>query len=414
MARNSQLRKLSTVYVADEPNPNMSMECMMEPETEPVLLGNCPKHGFEAAQQQRSIKEFQRMDAPWGLASMLAEENPGISLRIFLLDNSGSTSGADGHVVEKGSRGEMQEFEATRWEEICAMALDQAEWNARAGVRSEFILLNPPCPQNPQNGRDFFVIDPNAGNAKGQVEVLSRLLRNNGPRGATPLAQRLAQLTHRLQHEVRDHKRIMLTIVTDGLPTSPNDGTCTDRDRHEFVQMLRTFTHSFNSFVVIRLATDDDSTVDYYNKIDEELELPLDILDDLQGEAKEVHECGNGWFAYTPMIHRIREGGSFEKLFDLLDERAFKAHEISKFAEFLLRGPKDARFPREPRALLKVVRDAVAKAPLVYNGRLRRMTPVVDLKMLEKALGLSTLQRMKVLPARMIRALTCSSKLPSE
>lgn len=30
--------------------------------------------------------------------------------------------------------------------------------------------------------------------------------------------------------------------------------------------------------------------VKYYNRIDEELELPLDILDDLTGEAKELHE----------------------------------------------------------------------------------------------------------------------------
>lgn len=30
--------------------------------------------------------------------------------------------------------------------------------------------------------------------------------------------------------------------------------------------------------------------------------------DDLNGEAKELHAIGNGWFAYTPLLHRIREG----------------------------------------------------------------------------------------------------------
>ena len=30
--------------------------------------------------------------------------------------------------------------------------------------------------------------------------------------------------------------------------------------------------------------------------------------DDLTGEAKELHAIGNGWFAYTPLLHRIREG----------------------------------------------------------------------------------------------------------
>ena len=30
--------------------------------------------------------------------------------------------------------------------------------------------------------------------------------------------------------------------------------------------------------------------------------------DDLTGEANELHAIGNGWFAYTPLLHRIREG----------------------------------------------------------------------------------------------------------
>lgn len=206
----------------------------------------------------------------------------------------------------------------------------------------------------------------------------------------------------------------MLTIVTDGLPTSPNNGQCSNRDKSDFVQELRAFSSSFNSFIVIRLATDDDSTVDYYNKIDEELELPLDILDDLSGEAKEVHACGNGWFAYTPIIHRIREGGSLDKIFDLLDERALKVPEIAKFLELLFRGPDDEVFPRDPKELFKVAQEAAASAPRVFNGRLGRMSEVIDLKLLRKALGLSQLQRMKALPASMLRALVCSKGLPRE
>jgi len=284
------------------------------------------------------------------------------------------------------------------------MALEQASWNAKAGVRSEFHLLNPPCPQNPEEGRDFAVVDPLVGNVTCQVAQLEQMLYANGPRGPTPLGARLSQLRHRLMQEVSDGRRIMLSIVTDGLPTIEKNYQVFN-DTQSFIQELRAFAGSLNCFVVIRLATDDDSTVDFYNKIDEELELPLDILDDLNGEAKEVSDSGNGWFAYTPMIHRIREGGSFEKLFDLLDERPFQAPEIATFLEYLLRGPKDDPFPRKPKELLARVEQLLPAAPWVYDGLSSKMVPPVNIKKLKKALGQTTLSRVRAMPAKALRAM---------
>jgi len=407
-----QMPTASEAYlVEDELNPTM---VFAEPETEPVLLG-APKLGPRwDVHHQKRVTAYRAMDAPWGFANMLAQEDPNIELRVFLLDNSGSTSQSDGHVLEKNHCGQLQAVPASRWDEICSMALAHAEWNARAGVRSEFLLLNPPCPNEPVDGRDFVIIDPKAGSSQAQVEVLAQVLRSNGPRGVTPLASRLQQLRHRLQGQVKAGRRIMLTIVTDGMPTSPDCGSCTQRDRDLFVKELRAFTATFNSFVVIRLATDEESTMEYYNKIDEELELPLDILDDLRGEAQEVYDCGNGWFAYTPLMHRIREGGTLEKLFDLLDERALKLPEIAKFLEFLFRTPQSAPFPRNPEELYRIAKEAVEAAPLVYNGRLDRMSPAVDLRLLKKSLGLNAAARMRSLPGRMVRAMTCSKHLPHD
>jgi len=381
-----------------------------EPEIEPMLLGARGHQNINS--HDKRVKAYQGMETPFGLADMLANEDPSVALRIFLLDNSGSTSNADGHVLHKDSLGRTQSITTTRWEEICATALDQAKWNATAGVRSEFILLNPPCPQNPLAGRDFAVVDPKNGSPAAQVEILRKILAQNGPRGTTPLTTRLQQLQRRLANEVKDGRRVMLSIVTDGMPTSPNNGTTSQHDRAAFVNQLRSFTSEFNAFVVIRLATDDEDTVDYYNRIDEELELPLDILDDLKGEADEVHACGNGWFVYTPLIHRIREGGTLEKLFDLLDERAFTMPEIAKFMELLFRGPNDAPFPRNPQELLKRGKEINARSVHVYDSRLDTTMPPLNIKLLEKALGQSSWQRLKASPGRLMRTLACAKHLP--
>jgi hypothetical protein len=42
-------------------------------------------------------------------------------------------------------------------------------------------------------------------------------------------------------------------------------------------------------WVVIRLCTDEDKMVNYWNNVDSEIELNMDVIDDPLGEAKEIH-----------------------------------------------------------------------------------------------------------------------------
>ena len=43
-------------------------------------------------------------------------------------------------------------------------------------------------------------------------------------------------------------------------------------------------------WVVIRLCTNDNNMTQYWNGIDSEVELNMDVIDDPLGEAKEIHK----------------------------------------------------------------------------------------------------------------------------
>merc|ERR1712190_533953 len=134
----------------------------------------------------------------------------------------------------------------------------------------------------------------------------------------------------------RSGQMIFLTIATDGLPTSMTSGQSTPADQQRLVDQLRCLGGVLPLQLVIRLCTDDKTTIDFYNRIDEELEFPLDILDDIASEAQEVARANrNDWFAYTPLIHRLREAGTLCKVLDAIDERPLKPVEVRYLAELL-------------------------------------------------------------------------------
>eukprot|EP00927_Polykrikos_kofoidii_P000765 TRINITY_DN10292_c0_g1_i2.p1 TRINITY_DN10292_c0_g1~~TRINITY_DN10292_c0_g1_i2.p1 ORF type:complete len:455 (-),score=77.45 TRINITY_DN10292_c0_g1_i2:34-1398(-) len=339
---------------------------------------------------EEQIESYVNAGVPWYLAENLTHEEADVGRRVFLLDNSGSTSCADGHVLLEKSSGDHYCVPATRWEEIRAMAIDHAKWHAAVGTPCDFLLLNSPRPGAPMQGRDYAVIDPDEGDIEGQMQVLLNLLDRNGPRGGTPLAQRLQALRARLMHneEVMNGSRITLTIATDGLPTSVSPES-TPEDQATFVEELRRFAQAFNAMVIIRLTTDDEEVVGFCNRLDAEVELPLDIIDDLHGEASELFLQGNGWLTYSPLLHRLREAGATNKLFDVLDERRLTIGEISELSQMLFRKRDEPPFPRHNAELLfEIIAKHVAVAAPVFDGRRSCMVPPVDLRMLRKALSL--------------------------
>ena len=131
------------------------------------------------------------------------------------------------------------------------------------------------------------------------------------PSGRTPICQLLGQIHGKilaLADTLRNGRQLAsIVILTDGEPT---DG--------DILEALKPF-EELPVWIVIRLCTNDEEIVNFWNKIDEDLELNIEVLEDLNEEAVEVFQH-NPWLNYCEPLHRLREFGMPLKEIDMLDE----------------------------------------------------------------------------------------------
>jgi len=336
--------------------------------------------GVHEKQVQEGLVE---LGVPRPLAVELAKEDQCIGLRIYLLDNSGSMHAMDGNLLTVLPGGKTEQRGCTRWEEICSFAQEHAKWNLSTGVPAEFMLLNSPnhcAGTEPHEGTDYLRVDNTKPAA---VDDLTRLLRNSPPRGGTPITARLREIGARIQAEVSDlaskGQIVYLTLATDGLPTTING----QRDSSNMVEELKRMANTLPVQMVIRLCTDDAEVVEFYNRVDEEYELPLDILDDFESEAKEIASAGNDFFVYTPIIHRIREAGTLYKLLDNIDEQKFNQLEVRKMVELLSPGFASSG---DDRAFVAQCQELIGKRSAVFDPISGVMKPFLDIRKLKQTL----------------------------
>ena len=128
---------------------------------------------------------------PPGLSRVACDEARRVGLRLFVLDNSGSTAAMDGHVLRPGDR----LLSSSRWEEICSLAASAAALADATGTPAEFHLLNPLRRGASVEGEDFV----RTRGAADDGARLSTFLARVSPGGVTPLAERLRELRPRLE-----------------------------------------------------------------------------------------------------------------------------------------------------------------------------------------------------------------------
>ena len=204
----------------------------------------------------------------------------------------------------------------SRWSEMTEALKFHVGLARAANAPCEFRLLNSAAPVSIGFGRN----DEDAG--------YSTLIRafEDSPDGGTPLCRHIREIVAKIssmETQLRSQgQKACVVIMTDG--------ESSDGDIAQAMQPLK----ALPVWVVIRLCTDDDKIVNYWNNIDSQLELGMDVLDDLCGEAIEVGGC-NPWLTYGEPLHRLREFGIAVKELDLLDESLLTLEQVRKMSSIM-------------------------------------------------------------------------------
>jgi hypothetical protein len=258
---------------------------------------------FRGIQNDGGAREFLSQHRwPPGLQEAFIQNLTKTPIRFFVCDDSGSMATSDGHRIIE-NHGKFQMAPCTRWTEL-GDAMKFHVGLAQAGcIPTEFRMLNSSAPIR----IGFSPDEP--------LEAKQNMLAlfENYPGGGTPLCRHIREIAS----QISSYTPALLSRGQRACVIIATDGESSDGDIAEALRPLK----DLPCWVVVRLCTNEDRISDYWNGIDAQLEVQMDVLDDLSGEGGEIFKV-NPWLTYCDILHRMREFGISLKEFDTLDEAA--------------------------------------------------------------------------------------------
>jgi len=353
-------------------------------DVENILRRAKEKEGNIACDQ---LKRLQERGFPEGLAKQLALNTVQFPLRFWVIDNSGSMIAADGQrlVGDKRDSKIYRSVICTRWKELQETVIHHAELAALLEAPKIFRFLNN---TGVGDGSQEFVVQ----NFE-DFERAQETLQEVSPDGGTPLTNHIRAIRERIGEWTSKlliyNQKVVVVIATDGLPTD-TVGVEGDNHTEEFVAELKELL-KLPVWLVIRLCTNERKVVDFYNELDNKLEMSIEVIDDLVKEAREIHGY-NKWLTYTIPLQRLRESGFKHRLFDLLDERKLTHNEMRSYCMFLFgkdyfEGVPDPEIDMDSflSSLNRIQMNE--KNMLQWNAVMKQRTELINIKSVKKEYG---------------------------
>ena len=344
-----------------------------------------------------TLQNLYRSGYTPGLVNLLTSHRENFAARIWILDNSGSMAIGDGYRIVQTSNQRTEGQRVTRWEELTQMVVEQAEVASSLNLFTEFHFLNDP---GPAIGSQTFAVGRGKYQVPQEVSQVRNLMLKAKPVGVSPLQTPLQVIAQKIRKNrnqlMLTNRRVTVVIVTDGVPTD-EDGTESDATANEeFLSALRCL-EDLPVWVVVRLCTSEQKVVDFWNNLDAQVNLQLEVLDDHLSEAKEVARY-NKWINYALPLHRVREMGCSDRVVDLVDERKLTMQEVRQFCLVVL-GAKPENLPDPTvswNAFVKGLQAELLNFADQWDPIRRKMRPWVDIKALNQMYGKRFLGRLKL------------------
>ena len=289
-----------------------------------------------------------------------------------VIDNSGSMEAEDGKSFSLDASGKIQKSGyITRWEEATSKTRQIMEYNLSRGMTTRYYLLNPKNRKQWIEGVDYIELDPSSSELAGKKPILARMLSIDNIRGSTPLDMITNEFKRFLDGAKLSNETICYNLITDGEPNNKN----------LFRSSLQSLARTHSVFIVVNLCTDEERVIEYYNELDTQIgnEISgLDVIDDLEGEQREVTKAGNDWFVYSFGIHLARMSGCYSVVGDGMDEGVLPIPYIHKLIKEVLKLNSTANI-MEPEQYLQEVERQINGMPMVYNYTNKRFEKPINL-----------------------------------
>lgn len=336
----------------------------------PVKLRDTVVSNFDRKLNETECHKFlEKHKWPRGLIKALIKNCKKIPIRFFIVDDSGSMSTNDGKRILNSATPNPKVINCTRWAELCESLKFHAELSEVLGAPSEFRLLN---------GADPVMVGLDSGHDGGESLAFAREVFSEDPAGQTPLCahiNRVVDAITSMKDELRGNgQKAAVIIATDGLST--------DGDVAEAMKALQYLP----VWVVIRLCTGEAHVVDYWDNIDKQLELELDVIDDITCDGQQVGKV-NEWITYGEPLHRLREFGAAIKEMDLIDESQLSSEQMRSMCAYLLAGGDISAIPHPDEdwnEFMKVIIGYCLKEPKVFCPLTETFQPWVSPEKLTK------------------------------